>query len=67
MSAEWPTVLGLALAGAEVRGDQLDPALLAQPLIEAVAVVGTIADQSLGGVLEKARVDRLLDERDLMR
>jgi hypothetical protein len=56
----------LALSGPAVRGDELDPAR-AQSLIERVAVIGSVADQSFGSALEESVVDRLLGERDLMR
>ena len=34
--------------------------------VQAVAVVGPVADQAIGGSLEKPVVDRLLHESDLM-
>jgi len=67
IAAQRPAVLSLEFAALEVRSDELDPPLLAQPLIEPVAVVGAIADQSLGGEVEESGVDRLFDERDFMR
>jgi hypothetical protein len=67
VAAERSTVLGLpALPGPSVRGDQLDPSR-SQPLIQRVAVIGPVTDQPLRGVLEESVVDRLFDERDLMR
>jgi hypothetical protein len=48
-----------------VRCDHLDPALVPEPLVQSVAVIGLAPDQALGSVLEKAGVDRLVDERDL--
>src|SRR5512134_3624167 len=67
VAAEGTAVLGLELAAPEVGRDELDASLLPQPRIEAVAVVGTVADQSVGGVLEEPCVDRRFEERDLMR
>lgn len=61
------TVLGSHSSARLVGSDQLDPALAPQPLIQAVAVVGTVPDQSLGSVAEEAAVERGFDERDLMR
>ncbi len=55
-----------ALAVTAVLGDQLDSPLLSQALIQSVAVVRPVADQALGGSLEKPVVDRLLHEGDLM-
>ncbi len=55
-----------ALAVTAVPGDQLDSPLLSQALIQSVAVVGPVADQAIGGGLEKPVVDRLLHEGDLM-
>jgi len=66
VSTQESAILGLPFAGGQVRGDEFDPALLAQALVQAVAVVGLVSDQTVGGVLEEAVVDRLLDEGDLM-
>lgn len=67
VAAQNATVLGLlALSGPAVGRDELDPTG-PQPLIQRVAVIGSVADQSLGSVLEESVVDRLLGERDLMR
>ena len=48
-------------------GDQLDSSLLAEPRIERIAVVSSVANKAIGCVLEKAIVDRLFDERDFVR
>ena len=60
-------ILGPPPAVRAVGSDQLDPALLREPFVQAVAVVGPVPDQAVGSVLEEAVVDRLLRERDLMR
>ncbi len=63
---KWAAILSLrALAVAAVPSDQLDSALLPQTLIQAVAVVGSVADQALGRGREEPTVDRLLYEGDL--
>jgi hypothetical protein len=57
VAAERPTVLrGRSLPVGSVRRDHLDPPVLPQSLVQSIAVVGTIADQSVGGVVEKAAV-----------
>jgi len=61
------TVLGPHSSTRLVGSDQLDPALTPQPLIQAVAVVGAVPDQSLGSAAEEAAVEGGFDERDLMR
>jgi hypothetical protein len=50
-----------------MRGDQVDPALFAKPRVERIAVISSVSNKAIGCVLEKASVDRLFDERDLMR
>ncbi len=55
-----------ALAVAAVPGDQLDSSLFHQALIQSVAVVGPVADQTLGSGPEEPVVDRLLHKGDLM-
>jgi hypothetical protein len=47
--------------------DHFDPVVLQQLGIERIAVVAAIADQSLGQVGEKARVERRRDEVRLIR
>ncbi len=47
-------------------GDQFDPLLL-ETGIERIAVVGAVADQSLGLVGEEAGFEGVFDERDFMR
>src|SRR5512145_1275042 len=67
VAPEHPPVLGHPFPAAQVGCDQLDPALLAQPLVQRVAVVCPVPDQTRGLLLEEALVERRLDERDLMR
>ncbi len=55
-----------APAIAAVPSDQLNPAFLPQPLVQSVAVIGTIADEPVGGAVEEAVVNRFVHERDLM-
>ena len=50
-----------------MRSDQLNAALLAEPIIERVAVISSVSNKAIGCVFEKAGVDRLFDQRDLMR
>ena len=46
--------------------DHLDPSFLEQPLIEAIAIVGVVADHSFRLGLGEAGIERFLDERDFM-
>ena len=46
--------------------DHLDPSFLAEPLIEAIAIVGLVADHSFRLGLGEAGIKRFLDERDFM-
>ena len=50
-----------------MRSDQLDPPLFAKPRVERIAVISSVSNKAIGCVLEKAVVDRLFCERDLMR
>ena len=66
--AQRPTILGRgALATSSVRTDQFDSSLAPQPLVQRVAVVGPVADQSIGVVGQESMVERLLNEGDFMR
>ncbi len=62
-----PTVLALAPATREIRRDELDPALLEKPFVQAVAVVGLVPDQTVDRLGKKCVVESLFDERDLVR
>src|SRR5713226_5638385 len=66
-TTERPAILGAPTAMSIVRRNQLDVVLGGQMLIEAVAVVPPIADQSRGELVEEARGERGVDERDFMR
>ena len=50
-----------------VGGDELDPALGPQSFIEPIAVVGAVADQAPRGAGGEERVERGVDEGDLIR
>src|SRR6202790_3302020 len=50
-----------------VRRDQLDAQIFAYPLIQRIAVVGFIADQSLRCFAEEAPLERGFDERGFIR
>ena len=68
VAAQRSTVLGLGpLPVRAVRTDQLDSSLLAEPRVERIAVISSVSNKAIGCVFEKAIVDRLFDERDLMR
>ena len=68
VAAERPTVLrGRSLPVGSVRRNHLDPPFLPQTFVQSIAVVGTIADQPVGGMVEEAVVNRLVHECDLMR
>ena len=67
VSTEGAKVLSEALAIRAIGRDHLDPALLREPRVELVAVVGGVANEALGELGEKAAIERSVDERDLMR
>jgi hypothetical protein len=50
-----------------MSGDQLDVALLDQPFIQAVAVIGAVSDQLADGIGNECVVESLFHERDLVR
>src|SRR5688500_16740256 len=50
-----------------MRGNQGNAALVPQPLIECVTVVGPISDQALGLPARPARIERRLDQGHFMR
>ena len=67
VAAQGPAILGLGpLAGAPMGSDQLDPSFFLKALVERIAVISSVSNKAIGCVLEKAGIDRLLDERDLM-
>ena len=65
VAAERAAILGLRLAIRSVRRDQFNLPFPPQPLIQSVAFVGLVADQSIGGHAEESCVDRFFNERDL--
>ncbi len=64
VSAKWAAVLGLRPPIRPMRRDQFNVPFLPQPLIQSIAFVCLVADQSLGGHAEEARVDGFFNERD---
>ena len=66
VAAELAPVLGLA-AVAAVRGDHLDAIFLLKPLVELVGVVGLVADQAFGKLVEKASGKNLFNKLALGR
>ncbi len=61
-----PILGGSPLSAAAVRTDEFDSTFVAKPRVQRIAVGGAVTDQTVGGVLEKAVVDRLLCEGNLM-
>ncbi len=57
---------GSPLAATAVRTDEFDPPFVTKPRVQRVAVVGAVANQAVGGMLEETVVDRLLRKGDLM-
>ena len=67
IATQHPTVLGGRLAAViAVRGDQLY-ALCSQLPIEAIAVISSVPDESLRGLLGEALIESALDKGDFMR
>jgi hypothetical protein len=54
VAAELPSVLGLLFTVASVGGDHLDAVLIGHLLIQSVRVIGLVADQSFGELIEEA-------------
>jgi hypothetical protein len=68
VAAQRATVLGdRSFAVPAMRRDQLHMELFAYPLIQRIAVVGFIADQSLRRLAEEAALQRGFDERGFIR
>lgn len=66
-STQRASVLGRRAPAAAMPGDHLDAVLLAQDLIEGIAVVAAVADQSIGEFGEEAGVEGGGHEVRLMR
>lgn len=66
VSAQWPTILRDVDAVAPVGRDQFDLTGGERP-VERVAVIGGVANDALGIVGQKARVQRLFDELRFVR
>jgi hypothetical protein len=65
VAAQWSTVLSLVRVRRVMRSDELD-ATFAEALVELVAVVCGVADQSSRQRFGEARLDRFLDEDRLI-
>jgi len=65
VAAQRPAVLGLVFAIGPMGRDQFNLSLVPESLIQGVAFVCFVTDQSIGGHAEEPRVDGFLDERDL--
>lgn len=66
-SSQRAAVLGRSDAVASMRGDQLDVPFSLELLVQPIAVVGAISDQSADGIGKERVVESLFDERDLVR
>ena len=64
VAAERASILSLRPSIRSMRGDHFNPAFLPQPFVQRVAFVGLVADQSIGGHAEEARVDCFFNERN---
>jgi hypothetical protein len=67
VSAQRPAILGLPFAIGSVGRDHLNAIFLGQRLIECVRVVGLVADQSFGQLVEEAPGQNRLDKPALSR
>ena len=61
-----PAILGACASMRKVRRDQFDVVRGGQMVVEAIAVIGFVADQSLRELFEEARGERGVDEGDFM-
>ncbi len=64
VAAQWASVLGLLLPIRPMRRDQFNLSFLPESLIQGVAFVCLISDQSIGGHAEESRVEGFFNERD---
>ncbi len=65
VTAKRAAILALHLSIRPMRRDQFNMPFLPQSLIQSIAFVRLVADQSIGGHTEESRVDRFFNERDL--
>ncbi len=65
VTAQRAAVLGLLFPIRPMRRDQFNMSFLPQSLIQSIAFVRLVADQSIGGHAEETRVDGFFNERDL--
>jgi hypothetical protein len=65
IATKLPTILRPPLPVRAIRRDHFDAALFPETLIEAIAVVGLVSDQSIGGHGEEPGVESCIDECDL--
>ena len=64
VTAKRTAILALHLSIRPMRRDQFNMSFLPQSLIQSIAFVCLVADQSIGGHTEESRVDRFFNERD---
>ena len=67
LATQRPTVLRACATMRLMRRDHLDGVVVSEVLIEAIAVVGSVADQSGWERFDEARRERGVDELDFMR
>ena len=61
------TILGNSLAIAPVRGNQFDTVAVQQMIVQGIAIVSVVADQSFGEFFEEALAEDLFDELAFVR
>ena len=66
-ASQGPAVLRRDLPRRTVSRDHFDPPACHQRVVEAIAVVGLVANQSRREVFEEARLERVFDEPDFGR
>jgi len=62
ISTQLTFILSLRLAPSTVRGNQLHSPLVPQSLVEFVSVIGLVADEPLGKLVDEALVERSFEE-----
>ena len=67
IAAQGPAVLCFENSVSAVWRDQFNAAFLPEPAGQRIAVVGSVADETLGHLAEETVVERLFDESDLVR
>ncbi len=65
-SPKWSSILSDDFSAFSVWGNQLNPSLLPESLVESIAVIGFVANEPVRQFIDEALVKRLFDEPDFV-